>query len=698
MIVLNNRNLTKYEVPLNTKELNLAYNNLQTVVQITENLNVLDISHNKIAMVDGIPERNSLNELNLSYNRLISIEGIWVLSKLQVLDISYNFLSPSQLHYLLELKNLKVLNVSHNHFASEEALTFLNKLIQLRELNLSFNDFQSWSIKEPMPNLKKLILDNNKIKTLNLQNLPNLEILSCIENNIVEIFGLASISKLAQLFVDCNELFELPPLMAIKVLSASHNKLNALPSFPNVQMLNVSYNLLNCISKVSVHVVQLIVADNCLTTLPCGMKSLQVLEASNNKLNNLGFLAGCENLSILKVAYNEFSTPESLFPCLQKCPLTDLDLSGLPLSKDQFKKILQHFPDLEKLNDHLISSEDKQKALNSQEISFLSAEEPMKARNPLEIPDLGQIVRLKLDPNSSEDLTGKKPSLSEFNSPRSVCLTPSHTETVSIIPVSSTPKPDISSTASPKEYMSYKMREMYRSIVQSMKKNISRQFFEFAQEHDIPHKPHHHHHHCRHHVCRQKPKSHSQNKVNSPHRPSETNNLKFTFNENEIFNRPDIQISYSPIPEVNRKNEEFIIKGIVKYAKIPPRPVLRNEKNKKIEAELVNSSQEFLLVGSYFAQKGVRVLRVLKIFELSKNGGLEFDDIYLCYGIGQWDESEGIEELLKNKIKAGKRVVGNGGVALVCAGDRNNENEFVGEAGWADEGVLVPVYLVWYTR
>lgn len=697
MIVLNNRNLNRYEVPGNARELNLAYNNLQTLVQVTENLMVLDLSHNKIAMIDGVAERNSLCELNLSYNRLISIEGICALNKLQAVDISYNFLSPNQLIYLTKLKNLRVLNVSHNHFATEDALIFLNNLTQLNELNLSFNEFQSWGVKQPMPNLQKLILDNNKIKTLNLQNLPNLEILSCTENSLVEIYGLTSLLHLCQLFIDFNELYELPPLTNIEVLSVSHNKLNFLPVFPNIQMLNVSFNLLNNIPKISPNIVQLIVSSNCLTTLPAGMKNLEVLDVSNNKLSSLDFLTGCELLSILNLAYNEFQSPESILPALKNCPLTDLDLSGLPLNKDHFSKILHFFPDLEKLNEHLISLEDKQKVLNSREISFLANEEPARHVNPLEIPDLAKIIKLKLDPNSSQELTGKKPSLSEYNSPRSVCLTPSHTETFSIIPVSSTPKPGSIPINSPKAaQLSCKMNEMYRSIVSSMKKNISKQFSEFAQEHEIPHKHHHHHRHCKRHICRQKSNNRSPSKFNTIPKTDESNPLKFTFNEKDILNNQGLHISYSPIPVVNRKNEEFIVKGIVKYAKIPPRPVLRHEKNKRIEAEVVNGSQEFLLIGSFFAQKGVRVSRVLKIFKLGKLAGQEFDEVFMCYAADGWEESDGVEELLNSRIKVGKKVLGMNGTVLVCVGEEGAEKNFSGEAGWVDKGLLAPVYLVWY--
>jgi Leucine Rich Repeat. len=97
---------------------------------------------------------------------------------------------------------LKILNVSHNHLQDIQALKVLNSLQSITELNISFNEFTTWSIESPMQNLKKLVIDNNKLKTFNLTKTSNLEYVSCVENSIKEIYGLTTLYNLQQLYAD----------------------------------------------------------------------------------------------------------------------------------------------------------------------------------------------------------------------------------------------------------------------------------------------------------------------------------------------------------------------------------------------------------------------------------------------------------------------------------------------------------------
>ena len=136
-----NKNLHELEIPSKCKELKANYNSLQSLCLIPETLEKLELTHNKIAMIDYINQNNNLKYLNLSYNRLISVEGIPNLSKLQILDISYNFLGTEQLQVLKNLQHLKSLNISHNHCRGSEVLLIFSELSRLHELNVSFNDF-----------------------------------------------------------------------------------------------------------------------------------------------------------------------------------------------------------------------------------------------------------------------------------------------------------------------------------------------------------------------------------------------------------------------------------------------------------------------------------------------------------------------------------------------------------------------------
>jgi hypothetical protein len=584
-----------------------------------------------------------------------------------------------------------------------------------------------------MENLGKLILDNNKLTRINLQNTPNLQVLSCIENRISEIYGLAGLTSLIQLFVDSNELNELPPLPSVQTLSASHNKLSSLPIFPSLQLLNVSFNLLNHLPKISSQITQLIVASNCLTTLPFGMKHLEVLEASNNKLSNLDFLSSSSNLSILKVAFNEFPSLDQVIWKVCHCPLSDADFSGLAVSDSLYLKVLSRFPYLEAFNDRAVTEEDRvmlrvRKESSSSEEKFQEILENLKPSSKLEIPELSQGVSLKIDPNSSSEMEKPKSSLCEFNSPRSVCLTPSHTETLSVIPSVLSPRP---TAESDKGYMSYKMREMYRSIVSSMKKNISKQFFDFAQEHDIPNKPRHHHHHCKHHTCR---KNRNRTSIDRNQNNIETDDVsliskksvasqinRIRFNEKteewtkdhpkdsqnisldakfETGNDDEFRVSFSPIPTVQRnKIEEYFIKGILKYCKNPPRPVLKHEKTKTLIQELREECQEFLIVTSFFAQFSVKVMKVLKCFMFDAVSNKSFDWVGFFYAsqddLVQIAKDVGI--FLGMKVRLNENVKVNGSCCILCAAVGEQLTRigpgFVETSG---NGMVVPSYVVWY--
>ena len=110
--------------------------------------------------------------------------------------------------------------------------------------------------------------------------MPKLEYISCVENSINEFFGLVSLQHLQQLYADGNDITEIPSLAHIVMLSIEHNRLSFLPHFPSIQVLNCSYNCLSGISKLSANIIELIVCHNILTSLPCGMKKLEVLDIS----------------------------------------------------------------------------------------------------------------------------------------------------------------------------------------------------------------------------------------------------------------------------------------------------------------------------------------------------------------------------------------------------------------------------------
>ncbi|XP_020030075.1 leucine-rich repeat protein 1 isoform X2 [Castor canadensis] len=117
---------------------------------------------------------------------------------------------------MLYLKNLKKLDLSHNHIKKLPAI--IGDLIHLQELNLNDNHLQSFSVALCQSTLQKslrsLDLSKNKIKALPVQ--------------------FCQLQELTDLKLDDNELIQFPfkigQLKNLRFLSAARNKLPFLPS------------------------------------------------------------------------------------------------------------------------------------------------------------------------------------------------------------------------------------------------------------------------------------------------------------------------------------------------------------------------------------------------------------------------------------------------------------------------------------
>lgn len=124
---------------------------------------------------------------------------------------------------MLSLKNLRKLDLSHNHIKKLPAT--IGDLIHLQELNLNDNHLESFSValcQSTLQNsLRSLDLSKNKIKALPVQ--------------------FCQLQELTDLKLDDNELIRLPfkmgQLTNLRFLSAARNKLPFLPSeFKNLSL------------------------------------------------------------------------------------------------------------------------------------------------------------------------------------------------------------------------------------------------------------------------------------------------------------------------------------------------------------------------------------------------------------------------------------------------------------------------------
>ncbi|KAG0410992.1 hypothetical protein HPB47_011864, partial [Ixodes persulcatus] len=160
----------------NLKILRCRQNHITEIeyLSLLTNLCVLDMCDNELRTTSGLQGLRSLRVLLLSGNRIEELSGLETLTSLEILSASNNLIKSAR--GLEGLKELCILNLSSNQVSCLGSE--LNQLTQLTELYVEKNKVTSIDCLQELPNLKKLFLSNNFIKSLddaaNLMSCPSL--------------------------------------------------------------------------------------------------------------------------------------------------------------------------------------------------------------------------------------------------------------------------------------------------------------------------------------------------------------------------------------------------------------------------------------------------------------------------------------------------------------------------------------------
>ncbi|CAN8011885.1 unnamed protein product, partial [Ixodes pacificus] len=180
VLVLNRRHLKR--CPLisgeedNLKILRCRQNHITEIenLSLLTNLCILDMCDNELRTTSGLQGLRSLRVLLLSGNRIEEFSGLETLTSLEILSASNNLIKSAR--GLEGLKELCILNLSSNQVSCLGSE--LSRLTQLTELYVEKNKVTSIDCLQELPNLKKLFLSNNFIKSLddaaNLMSCPSL--------------------------------------------------------------------------------------------------------------------------------------------------------------------------------------------------------------------------------------------------------------------------------------------------------------------------------------------------------------------------------------------------------------------------------------------------------------------------------------------------------------------------------------------
>ena len=131
----------------NLEILNLSYNKISDFVNLwnPEFLHTIDLSHNNLTNLDNLKKYPKVAHLNLSYNKVKNISSLKDLKNLRVLKLQYNQIS--NLSWFENLNQLIFLDLSYNKISDKYQLRYLKNLHSLKQLYLKWNSLEERIIK-----------------------------------------------------------------------------------------------------------------------------------------------------------------------------------------------------------------------------------------------------------------------------------------------------------------------------------------------------------------------------------------------------------------------------------------------------------------------------------------------------------------------------------------------------------------------
>lgn len=336
-------------LPDNTEELQLNYNNIQTLqddsILLYPALKTLSLACNHLQNLESNTFQDSklLESLNLANNDLYigyeeSSLALNQMPGLRALDLSENKLQDEMVAMLLQnLTSVEYLNLSGNLLQrlDEESLT---DLLQLRELDLQRNlIFELDNAFRSNTKLQRLNLAFNHLLCLMDFDMTQLRVLN-VSHNFIEWFiskqGVSDTFQLETLDLSDNRLLFFPFLpdhSHLQNLYLSHNNIRFYEhlannsTFPNVTTTVEFYNM-NHISNVTAQLWN--------DSLQGDISSLEILDLEGNQVEYFpqGFIQKMPNLSRLRMCTN----------CLQTLNLSSEQFSGSLYEMDFSNNRLNH--------------------------------------------------------------------------------------------------------------------------------------------------------------------------------------------------------------------------------------------------------------------------------------------------------------------------------------------------------------------
>ncbi|KAL9595729.1 MAG: hypothetical protein Q9219_006267 [cf. Caloplaca sp. 3 TL-2023] len=299
--VSNNEISQLHGAPLRIRHLRARDNCLSSLTSWTHlrNLQHLDISGNHVQSLTGFQSLVHLRELRADDNQVESLEGILGLDGLIRLTLRRNRIKAIDFE-ACNLPRLTDLDLGQNEVMEANHLCHLTGL---KHLDLSSNKLENLSIPGTIPTLQDLRLANNELHTLDISQIPKLQLLDIDRNSIVEIDNLGA-----------HKCLEVLSWREQCIDSDANSTTIQYQHCRNVRQLYLSGNTIS-VFEPDVHLL-----------------NLQHLELASTGLQSLAddFGVKCPNLRLLNLNFNALS---ELRPLLGIVSLEKLCLAGNRISR-----------------------------------------------------------------------------------------------------------------------------------------------------------------------------------------------------------------------------------------------------------------------------------------------------------------------------------------------------------------------------
>ncbi|RTG85702.1 leucine-rich repeat and coiled-coil domain-containing protein 1 [Schistosoma bovis] len=297
----------------------------------------LEFINSGIDSINGLNLSPNITVLNLHHNRISEINGLTKATSLRYLDLSSNYIS--KICGLDSLQHLRILNLSSNKIRSIDSLENLNCLVRL---DVSFNEITSLvGLKKlfgPGYSLTAIILQGNQIQSKShilecLKNLVNLRqlvllnpqtgdsnpvcgepgyLLSCDVCDFLDVvyFSAFYYDYISGQFSDLSQ--DLSMRTELEFINSGIDSINGLNLSPNITVLNLHHNRISEINGLTkaTSLRYLDLSSNYISKI-CGLDNLQhlrILNLSSNKIRSIDSLENLNCLVRLDVSFNEITS------------------------------------------------------------------------------------------------------------------------------------------------------------------------------------------------------------------------------------------------------------------------------------------------------------------------------------------------------------------------------------------------------